>query len=94
VLRVVILHVEGDDELWLLHGEEGGVVPTAHGRAHRPGEPCAKQSTVFCSVPDTDPPDPHVYGPPGSGSISQRYGSGSFYHQARIARKSLIPTDL
>ncbi len=30
-------------------------------------------------------PDPHVFGPPGSGSISQRYGSesGSFYHHAR-----------
>jgi hypothetical protein len=31
-----------------------------------------------------DPPDPRVFGPPGSGSgsISQRYGSGSgsFYH--------------
>ncbi len=24
-------------------------------------------------------PDPHVFGPPGSGSISQRYGSGSGY---------------
>jgi hypothetical protein len=23
-------------------------------------------------------PDPHVFGPPGSGSISQRYGPGSF----------------
>ncbi len=41
-----------------------------------------------CSVadpdpnPDTDPPDPHVFGLPGSGSgsVSQRYGSGSFYH--------------
>ncbi len=22
-------------------------------------------------------PDPHVFGPPGSGTISQRYGSGS-----------------
>jgi hypothetical protein len=31
------------------------------------------------SVADPDPPDPHVFGPPGSGSgfISQR---GSFYH--------------
>jgi hypothetical protein len=28
--------------------------------------------------------DPYVFGPPGSGSISQRYGSGSFYHQAKI----------
>jgi hypothetical protein len=41
-----------------------------------------------CSVadldpnPDPDPPDPRVFGAPGSGSgsISQRYGSGSFYH--------------
>jgi hypothetical protein len=42
------------------------------------------------SVSDPDPPDPHVFGPPGSGyrSISQKYGSGScsgsgngsFYH--------------
>jgi hypothetical protein len=32
--------------------------------------------------PHPDPPDPHVFGPPGSrsGSISQRFGSGSFYH--------------
>ncbi len=40
------------------------------------------------------------FGPPGSGSgsISQRYGSGSgsgsFYHQAKIVRKTLIPTAL
>ncbi len=27
--------------------------------------------------PDPDPPDPHVFGPLGSGSTSQRYGSGS-----------------
>ncbi len=43
-----------------------------------------------------DPPDPHVFGPPGSGSTSQtqRYGSGSgsFYHHAKIVRKTLIPT--
>ncbi len=47
------------------------------------------------SVPDPNPdpgsPDPHVFGPPGSGSISQRYGSGSFYQQAKIVRKKLIP---
>ncbi len=35
-------------------------------------------------------PDPLVR---GTGSISQRYGSGSFYHQAIIVmRKTLIPT--
>jgi hypothetical protein len=35
------------------------------------------------SVRDPDPPDPHVFGPPGSGSICQRYGSGSFCHHAK-----------
>jgi hypothetical protein len=34
----------------------------------------------------------YVFGPPGSGSISQRHGSGSFYHRAKIVRKALIPT--
>ncbi len=48
------------------------------------------------SVADPDPLDPYVFGPSGSGSISQRYGSkfGSFYHQAKIVRKTLIPTVL
>jgi hypothetical protein len=48
------------------------------------------------SVPDPDPPDPHVFGPPGPGSesIRQRYGSGSFYQQAEIVRKTLIPSVL
>jgi hypothetical protein len=32
---------------------------------------------VFYSVGDPDP-EPHVFGPPGSGSISHRRGSGSF----------------
>ncbi len=45
-------------------------------------------------------PGSKFFGPPGSGSgsISQRYGSGSgsgsFYHQAKIVRKTLIPTAL
>ncbi len=38
----------------------------------------------FTSVADPDPPDPRVFGPSGSGSISPMYGSGSgsgsFYH--------------
>ncbi len=50
----------------------------------------------FFSVAHPDPNlYPHVFGPPGSGSISQRYGSGSgsgsFYHHAKIVRKTLIP---
>jgi hypothetical protein len=41
-------------------------------------------------------PDPDVFGPPRSGSISTRSGScsGSFYHQAKIVRKTSIPTVL
>ncbi len=31
----------------------------------------------ICSVADPDPQDPYVFGPPGSGSNSTRYGSGS-----------------
>ncbi len=50
---------------------------------------------VLGSVPDPEPdPDPHVFGPPGSGSTSQRYGSGSFYHHAKIVRKTLISSIL
>ncbi len=42
---------------------------------------------VISSVADSDPDpsDPYVFGPPGS---------GSFYHQAKIVRKTLIPTVL
>jgi hypothetical protein len=65
-----------------------------------------QSDTLHTSVPDPDPvdPDPHVFGPPGSGSGStgQRYGSGSgsrsgsgsFYHHAKIVRKTLIPSIL
>jgi hypothetical protein len=46
--------------------------------------------------PNPDPPDPNVLGPPksGSGSTTQRYGSGSFYYHAKIVRKTLILTIL
>jgi hypothetical protein len=37
--------------------------------------------------PDPDPTEPHVFGPPGS-------GSGSFHHHAKIVRKTLIPNIL
>ncbi len=33
--------------------------------------------------------DPDVFGRPGSGSNSMRYGSGSFYHQAKGVRQNL-----
>ncbi len=60
---------------------------------------------LLCSVVDPDPSDPNVFGPPWSGSDSQRYGSGSrsvpptngsgsYYHQATNRGKTLIPTVL
>jgi hypothetical protein len=42
-----------------------------------------KKSSVADPDPNPDPPDPHVFGPPGS-----------FYHQAKKVRKTLIPTAL
>ncbi len=54
------------------------------------------KSGIKTSVADQEPPDPRVFGPPGSGSgsISQRYGSGSdsgsFHHKKKIERKTLI----
>jgi hypothetical protein len=50
---------------------------------------------VFISVAVPDPSDPYVFGPPRSGSVSQRYGSGSrSFYQAKIVSKTLIPTVL
>jgi hypothetical protein len=51
---------------------------------------------IVSSVADPDPLDPHVFGPPGSGSISQRYGCGSgyFYYKEKIVRKTLFSTVL
>ncbi len=54
---------------------------------------CRRGRTLQGSVAD---PNPDPYGPHGSGSInhSYSYGSGLFYHQAKIVRKTLIPTVL
>jgi hypothetical protein len=59
------------------------------------------KSSAADPYPNPDP-DPHVFGPPGSesGSISQRYGSGSgscsgsgsFRHLSNLLRKTLIFT--
>jgi hypothetical protein len=54
---------------------------------------------IICSVsssvaePDPDLWDPYLFGRSGSGSISQKYGSGSFNHQAKIVKKTLIFCD-
>jgi hypothetical protein len=51
------------------------------------------RSQLTC-VPDLDPPDLHVFGTPGSGSgsHSQRYEFIPSYHQAKLVRKTLIPS--
>ncbi len=57
----------------------------------------SEAAELTASMTSMDPdPDPHVFGPlgSGSGSTSQRYGSGTFYHHAKIGRKTLIPTIL
>ncbi len=46
---------------------------------------------LCCSVGSVADPDPYVFGPPGYGSISQSFGSGSFYHKFKKIRKTLIP---
>jgi hypothetical protein len=48
------------------------------------------QTGVVRSVADPGPSDPYVFGPPGSGSVILRYGSGSFRQPARKVRKTLI----
>ncbi len=57
------------------------------------GEDDSRKTPASVADPDPnpDPPDPYVFGPPGSGSIStsQRYGSGSFYHHAKIEENNL-----
>jgi hypothetical protein len=77
-----------------VHGDE---VPLqlphlSHHGQHLPPAPSPQVDSFFftsflsSSVPD---PDPYFFGPPGSGSTSQRYGSGSLCHQAKIVRKNL-----
>jgi hypothetical protein len=41
---------------------------------------------ILISVGDPDPQDPHVFGALGSGSISQRYGPGSFPFLINVLR--------
>ena len=77
------------------HGAEAAASPPGHQASTAPRQgPARVSQRDTCpkiSVADPDPPDPHVVGPPGSGSefISQRYGSGSgsgsgsFYHHAK-----------
>jgi hypothetical protein len=55
--------------------------------------PTCEKISVSASVADLDPdlPDPHVFGPPGSGSTSQRYGSGSGSCSGSISQRHGSP---
>jgi hypothetical protein len=80
ISKLYAAHSEGNKNVGFdIEGESGDVKVRHH--------------ITFCRVADPDLPDPHVFGPPGSGSTSQRYGSGSgsCYNHAKIVRKTLIP---
>ncbi len=84
---------------WGLWQDRGGTrLPDR--RQIRPGWGCgycAQAGWVIFYIVNISVGDPGCFlGPPGSGSVSQRYGSGSgsFYHRAKIVRKTLTPTDL
>jgi hypothetical protein len=66
------------------------------GETNVPGPDLLVFGSVLDPDPNPDPPDPRVFWPPGSGSTSQRNGSGSgsFYHHAKIITKILNPTTL
>ncbi len=78
---------EGAEPWTVGHGGQQGL--NLYTRVHTPSW---LRETAPISVAYPDPaPDPYVFGPPGSGSISTRYGSGSgyFYHQAKTIRENL-----
>jgi hypothetical protein len=54
---------------------------------HKKGNTLTNGTTLW--IRDPNPEDPYVFGPSGSGSISQSHGCGSFYHQAEIIIKTL-----
>ncbi len=83
------------------HDQEAGGglhrLPGQRTHPRHPG-PIQEESQVSClsgsSIGSVADPDPYVFGPPGfgSGSISHKYGFGSFYHPAKTVRNTLIPT--
>jgi hypothetical protein len=62
------------------------------------GEVCISSSSsttirnLSQDIQESSVAEPHDFVPPGSGSISQRYGSGSgsrsFYHHAKLVKKN------
>jgi hypothetical protein len=68
----------GLDSLMSVHGIDEGDVETLESVYDILKKLCRRPSQESSVAdPNPDPPDPHVFGPHGSGSISQSYGSGS-----------------
>ncbi len=71
------------------HEMPAGAEPVRRRRGRAPRPRRRPRGTLITIVADPDPSDPYVFGPPGSGSTRQRYGFGSFYHQAKTSKKTL-----
>ncbi len=80
--------------LTIFQEEEEQLSPSSHRSQPYLAKTPLCLTDCYLLVTSVADPDPDVFGPPGS--ISRRYGSGSvsFYHQAKIVRKTLIPTVL
>ncbi len=58
-----------------IHGGDAGARQADNRRQHQEqGQAHHSASTLHTSVGDPDPQDLNVFGPPGSRSVSQRYG--------------------
>ncbi len=79
---LIILRGPTQSAAWFVYEYKDSCIVWQRGETQKP---LTSIHTVRSSVPE-----PQVFGPLGSGSASQRYesGSGSFYHQANIVRKT------
>ncbi len=70
-------------EEWIRGSRSGsGSTPKCHGSATL--EDISNNRKLSQNIPLFS--NPYVFGPPGSGSVSHKQGSGSIYHKARVVR--------
>jgi hypothetical protein len=68
-------------------GGSAGSQPMSTGVHMEPNKLWRFKTIYLTSVPD---PDPRGFGPPVSGSISQRYGSRFFYQQSKNSKTVIL----